>query len=1297
MAYETTTSFNGNDYVDGVLWGYWGGTSSTSASKWSSDSLTYSFSGYWTSAERAAAENALDIIESVSGLTFQSSSGSGDLTFNQYSGGRDGTLGFAYPPDRYWGSSNTGDLYYNDSYTDYWNASTLNVGGVGFTLLMHELGHAIGLGHPHDNSYVLPGVSSSSDTGDYKLNQNIYTVMSYNEIGTSLADGTQISPYALSSYGFQTLGAFDIAALQHLYGASSHNTGGNTYTIADSNGTGTYYQTIWDTGGEDTISYGGSRAVKIDLQAATLNAADGMLAGGAVSKADGIYGGFTIANGVVIENAIGGSGNDLLTGNSANNILQGNAGSDILDGGSGSDTASYVDASGSVVVNLQSRTATGADGNDTLTSIENITGSAYADTLTGDDGDNILQGGAGNDSLNGGSGTDTASYVEANGGVTVFLLRGSASGADGNDTFNSIEGAAGSNFDDVFVVGASGAIAGNGGNDTLSFEDATSTVVIDLTVGRASGGSNVTFTSIEGFIGSSYDDVLRGDANASTLNGGDGSDVLMGRGGDDVLIGGAGSDFAFYATASAGVSVDLATGLATGGDGSDSLSGIENIRGSAFGDNLSGDAGANILVGDDGDDTLTGGAGNDTLYGGAGIDTASYEGASGGVVANLVTSTSSGADGNDTLIDFENLTGSDHADALTGGSSDNVIIGGAGNDDISGGYGNDSLDGGKGDDLLDGGLGADTLTGGEGDDAYIVDSLADTVIEVSNGGFDIVRTSLTDYQLADHVEAVEFVGTNGDANLVGNAGANHLFGGAGNDMLRGGMGGDRHEGGAGTDAVTFALATTQVAIDLIYGGVGGEAAGDVYIDIEDVIGSAYDDSLTGDDGANAIYAGGGNDWLNGRVGADLLFGEDGDDFLWGDAGDDELRGGSGSDTLVGGWGADHFDGGAGDDTVTFQWSGPGIAVDLIYGGVGGEVHGDVYVAIENVIGSNYNDDLTGDFGGNAIYGGDGDDWLSGRDGADRLEGGAGSDSLWGGSGNDILLGGDGDDLLVGGWGTDHMDGGDGVDTISFQWSGPGIAVDLIYGGIGGEVAGDIYISIENVTGSAYNDDLTGDASANVLVGGAGDDWVSGREGADTLSGEAGDDFLWGGNGDDDLSGGDGADLLVGGWGADRIDGGDGTDTISFQWSGPGITVDLINGGSGAEVEGDVYVSIENVTGSAYNDVILGSENANELLGGGGADVLQGRGGEDILSGGAGDDLFVFANGDGADRIEDFASGAATEDRIDLRGVGTVSDMDDLLGAATQQAADTVIDFGSGDTVTLIGVDRSSLHSDDFLF
>lgn len=224
-----------------------------------------------------------------------------------------------------------------------WNAKNLAQGGFSFVTLIHEFGHGHGLAHPHDNgghSGVMRGVQSEGagvadyTTGDFALNQGVFTMMSYE-------DGWQDSPYgnAPTDAGYGYLGglmAFDIAAIQDKYGVNEDTaTGNDTYTLKDVNAAGTYYSSIWDAGGTDQIVYDGARDALIDLRAATLRYETG--GGGRVSYAEGIYGGFTIANGVVIENARGGSGNDKLYGNAVANTLIGNAGKDLLQGGAGND------------------------------------------------------------------------------------------------------------------------------------------------------------------------------------------------------------------------------------------------------------------------------------------------------------------------------------------------------------------------------------------------------------------------------------------------------------------------------------------------------------------------------------------------------------------------------------------------------------------------------------------------------------------------------------------------------------------------------------------------------------------------------------------------------------------------------------------------------------------------------------------------------------------------------------------------------------------------------------------------
>ncbi|KQM30046.1 M10 family metallopeptidase C-terminal domain-containing protein [Sphingomonas sp. Leaf10] len=224
-----------------------------------------------------------------------------------------------------------------------WNATNLAQGGFSFVTLIHEFGHGHGLAHPHDNgghSGVMRGVESEGagvadyTTGDFALNQGVFTMMSYE-------DGWQESPYgnAPTDVGYGYLGglmAFDIAAIQDKYGVNEDTaTGNDTYTLKDVNAAGTYYSAIWDAGGIDQIVYDGARDALIDLRAATLRYETG--GGGRVSYAEGVFGGFTIANGAVIENARGGSGNDKLYGNAVANTLLGNAGKDLLQGGAGND------------------------------------------------------------------------------------------------------------------------------------------------------------------------------------------------------------------------------------------------------------------------------------------------------------------------------------------------------------------------------------------------------------------------------------------------------------------------------------------------------------------------------------------------------------------------------------------------------------------------------------------------------------------------------------------------------------------------------------------------------------------------------------------------------------------------------------------------------------------------------------------------------------------------------------------------------------------------------------------------
>jgi Ca2+-binding RTX toxin-like protein len=226
--------------------------------------------------------------------------------------------------------------------------SDLSIGGMAFSTIVHELGHAVGLEHPHDGAELFPGVERDNafgDRGDNNLNQAIWTVMSYNR-------GWSQEPAPSNASGHVGgLMAFDIAALQILYGTDwTTRAGADTYTLPTADGSGTYWTCIWDGGGIDAISNAGaSGGATIDLRSAPLTGAN---AGGYVSWIAGVSGGFTIANNVVIEKAIGGSGNDTITGNDANNTFEGGDGADTIDGGGGSDTVSYRSSNAGVDVDL---------------------------------------------------------------------------------------------------------------------------------------------------------------------------------------------------------------------------------------------------------------------------------------------------------------------------------------------------------------------------------------------------------------------------------------------------------------------------------------------------------------------------------------------------------------------------------------------------------------------------------------------------------------------------------------------------------------------------------------------------------------------------------------------------------------------------------------------------------------------------------------------------------------------------------------------------------------------------------
>ncbi|KWT65078.1 MULTISPECIES: calcium-binding protein [unclassified Variovorax] len=1024
---------------------------------------------------------------------------------------------------------------------------------------------------------------------------------------------------------------------------------------------------------------------------------------------DGEEGDDQVVGGGKDDTLYGGAGNDSMWGdNTVQNLAGTSHGNDFMDGGEGND---YLIGGG------RDDTIIGGAGVDELqgdSSETSLAGEFHGnDYLDGGDGDDLLIGHGGNDILLGGANDDTL-----NGDASISIL---AAAFHGNDYLDGGDG-----NDTLFGGGGNDELIGGAGNDWLSGEIQQST---DPTTSLA---GNDTLYGGEGddvLVDGSGDNFLSGDEGNDNLVGGSGNDVLWGGAGNDSISsgggnnsmdGGTGADTYFVSLVGGGTTrlSDVEDGsvnslvldvewddlnLSRGSQGElimtnaqvgggqiilegidlsdlstspideiwfsdgyrmDFATGITNLYVTGNFLQFAGTEGADILNGSvfgdefqamDGDDVVYGLAGADKLFLGAGNDIG-YGGLNNDILYGEL--------GND------ELHGGDSLDQLYGGDGNDTLYGDELRDILWGDAGDDWLYGGDGNDDLIGGSGSDMLFGGLGNDSYSADG-TDTIVENPGEGIDRVGTTGS-YVLGANIENLSggsdlssatftLTGNELDNVIQGGHSKDTLVGGAGNDTLDGGyLNRDILLGGTGND--TYVVDDLDQVTEL-----DGEGDDTVRTSYTYTLGANLENLTLLGTSANNGTGNGLNNVLIGNSATNILSGGAGDDTLDGGAGNDALNGGVGNDIYV-------VDSG---DVVTEN---------------AGEGTDTVRTSLTYTLGANLeNLELTGT---SAING-------TGNALANTLIGNAASNTLDGGSGIDSMIGGAGDDVYL----VDAT-----ADSVT-ELSGGG--TDLVQS----SVSYTLSANVENLTllgssgisatGNSENNVLSGNSGKNTLVGGAGDDQLDGKGGSDTLQGGSGNDvyfvdvaqdavtelanegtdtvvaaisYTLGSNvenlrvaGSSNINGtGNTLDnVLYAGAGSNVLNGMGGIDTVSYADAGAAVTVSLAlttaqaTGGSGS----DTLQSIENLTGSNFNDSLTGSSGSN---------VLDGGVGSDALAGGTGNDTYLLGRGSGGDTITE---NDTTSGNTDVAQFGSDISIEQLWFRQVGNNLEVSV-IGTSDTFTL---------------
>ncbi|MCK9372548.1 MAG: hypothetical protein M0P91_05075 [Sulfuricurvum sp.] len=1066
---------------------------------------------------------------------------------------------------------------------------------------------------------------------------------------------------------------------------------------------------------------------------------------------------------VVLE---GNGGNDTLAGGSGNDWLKGGIGSDILSGGNGDDTividngdtitninggngfdTLIVEGSGAVSVNLSARgfeAAIGGDGNDVFSTSGTgrvvLSGKAGSDTLVGALNGDMLEGGIGNDTLKGSGGNDIYAFSRGDGADTIdeyetgikinksgtsepigygktgylyeymfdtlspneptymypqipigwdmsgnLLFGWQYDKQNGNDMIQMGEGITLGDID-VERSGNDLIMALRNVGDTGAIDTLSDRIVIKKFSNVNSTSENLRFADgtmvalSEWKIGTTGNDTLSG---TSRMHGGRGDDTYTVDSAGNIVVENvnAGIDTVNSSiTYALGANIEKLT-----------LTGTAAING--MGNELN-----NTLTGNSGNNVLDGGIGIDTMIGGAGNDTYVVDN-----VGDVVTETSTLGTEIDTVQSRISYT--------LGNNLENLTLIGTAALNATGNTLNNILTGNSGVNTLNGGVGADTMKGGSGNDTYIVDNAGDVVTENSNEGVDTVQSGIS-YTLGDNLENLTLIGT-AALNATGNILNNTLIGNAGNNLLNGGVGADTMKGGIGNDTYVvdnisdIVTENTNEGIDTVQSSVSHTLSDNVeYLQLT---GTANING-TGNALNNLMYANGGNNILNG---------------------------------------------GAGVDTLAYSTATAGVSVNLslstaqITGGSGS----DTVLNFENLSGSIYNDTLIGNSGANILNGGMG---------ADTMKGGLGNDTYVVDNAGDVVtentnegidtvqssvsytlgdnveylqltgtaningIGNALNNLMYANNANNLLNGGAGIDTLAYSTATAGVTVNLslttaqITGGSGS----DTVLNFENLSGSVYNDTLTGNAGANILNGGIGADTMKGgigndtyvvdntgdsviensNEGVDTVQSSVSytleanvENLILSGTGWINATGNALDNIIYTNNGSNSILGGGGTDTVAYTYANAGVSVNLERFEAIGASKSDTIFNVENVTGSHYNDTLIANNGDNVLKGGNGNDLLYGKGGNDT---------YIFERNNGNDTILDAQTSSgwmrypmyAGYDTAQFgQGIGTKD------FALYMDKGSLIVDYGSNDRISIVNqaspydaIEKFSLSDGNYL-